>query len=190
MTTKTCTGCLKTKEASAFAKRTRSKDGLQFRCRDCQRGYRDENRDQIADRGRTYRSENREEIAARKRAYERENAEAIAARKRVYYQANSGKIAATARAWALANPTRQQAHLWRGNYLRRMREFGLAPVVEEFDAADVISAYGDRCFHCETGAFEELDHFPVPVHLGGPHTLANVKPCCVPCNGQSWRLTP
>ena len=45
----------------------------------------------------------------------------------------------------------------------------------------MIEEYGDQCWHCG-GPFEELDHHPVPVYLGGAHKLSNVKPSCAGCN--------
>ncbi|RAI25116.1 HNH endonuclease signature motif containing protein, partial [Rhodoplanes serenus] len=41
--------------------------------------------------------------------------------------------------------------------------------------------YGDGCAYCETGEFEELEHY-TPVKAGGPHTLENVRPSCSACN--------
>jgi 5-methylcytosine-specific restriction endonuclease McrA len=70
---------------------------------------------------------------------------------------------------------------WRNGYRKRARRYGFAPVVEDFTRADVIARHGAACTHCG-GPFEELDHYPVPVALGGHHTLENVRPSCVPCN--------
>lgn len=82
---------------------------------------------------------------------------------------------------------RKHPHLkWRYRYEERMREAGMLPLVEDFTRADVVAKYGDACAHCG-GPFEELDHYPVPVSQGGPHTLANVRPSCVACNRRSWR---
>lgn len=81
----------------------------------------------------------------------------------------------------------QHPHLkWRYRYEERMREAGMLPLVGDFTRADVVDRYGDACAHCG-GPFQELDHYPVPVSAGGPHTLDNVRPSCVPCNRRSWR---
>lgn len=84
---------------------------------------------------------------------------------------------------------RRNPHLkWRYRYEERMREAGMLALVEHFTRDDVVARYGDACFHCG-GDFEELDHFPVPVRDGGPHTLANVRPSCRACNRKTWRRT-
>ncbi|HLS00822.1 MAG TPA: hypothetical protein VK054_02395, partial [Beutenbergiaceae bacterium] len=76
---------------------------------------------------------------------------------------------------------------WRNYYVRRARDYGYRPLAEWFDRADVIDLYGDRCWHCKSAPFEHLDHYPTAVIDGGQHTLANVRPSCLPCNQQSWR---
>lgn len=72
---------------------------------------------------------------------------------------------------------------WKAAYLRRARAFGFTPLLEEFTRDDVIERWGDGCAYCESGAFEELDHF-VPICLNGPHTLGNVRPSCAKCNSE------
>lgn len=76
-----------------------------------------------------------------------------------------------------ANP-----HLyWAKNYRFRMRRNGLPAIVEHFTREDLIARWGAACFHCG-GPFEELDHFPEPVALGGDHTLEGTRPSCRSCN--------
>ena len=72
---------------------------------------------------------------------------------------------------------------WTAAYRRRCAQSGHRPVVEYFTRDDVIAAYGEGCFYCPEGQFEELDHF-IPVAAGGVHTLANVRPSCEDCNGK------
>lgn len=75
---------------------------------------------------------------------------------------------------------------WVNCYRRRLRRYGYLPIVEDFTREDVIARYGDACAHCG-GPFEELDHYPIPVSEGGPHTLANVRPSCAKCNRLTWQ---
>jgi hypothetical protein len=77
---------------------------------------------------------------------------------------------------------------WAAKYRSRMRALGLEPVVETFTRSDVVNTYGSSCFHCGTGEFEQLDHFPTPVAHGGTHTLRNVRPSCGPCNRAGSRV--
>ena len=77
---------------------------------------------------------------------------------------------------------------WEGGYRSRARKFGFEPVVERFTRAELTARYGDACAHCG-GPFEQLDHYPVPVSRGGPHTLDNCRPSCGACNLESWKGT-
>lgn len=68
MTTKTCTKCGETKPTDQFHKNRANRDGLQPRCKDCQRAYYKANRDKIAAQSHAYYEANREECNARDRA--------------------------------------------------------------------------------------------------------------------------
>lgn len=74
--------------------------------------------------------------------------------------------------------------VWVQAYRVRAKKYGFEPVIGDFTKQDVIDRYGDRC-RCG-GPFEELDHYPIPVCDGGPHTIDNVRPSCRRCN----RLDP
>lgn len=89
---------------------------------------------------------------------------------------------ASNRAWVQANPEAVKAHGWASSYRRRMKIYGHEPIVETITYADVVARYGDRCWHCGTGTFDALDHWPEPVRDGGPHLLENTKPCCAKCS--------
>ena len=70
---------------------------------------------------------------------------------------------------------------WESRYRIRCRQYGIKPSIESFTRAELMARYGDACVHCG-GPFEELDHYPVPVALGGAHSLDNCVPACAPCN--------
>lgn len=74
--------------------------------------------------------------------------------------------------------------VWASHYRDRSKRSGHTPVVEIFTLADVLEAYGEVCWHCTDGMFEQLDHYPVPVADGGPHKLENVRPSCEECNSK------
>lgn len=109
-----------------------------------------------------------------------------------YYAANREKVIGRVRAHHARHPEKhaerereyraEKPHVgWETCYRWRARKFGFAPTVESFTREDVTARYGDACKHCG-GPFEHLDHHPVPVALGGHHTLDNVKPSCADCN--------
>ena len=159
---KTCSGCGETLPFAAFNRHKSRPDGFQAHCKACRKADYAANRDAVRERVRAHYAANRQARAEYQRAYYAENQEAIAARQRVYQQNNP--------------------HLrWQANYRQRVRRFGFEPVVEHFTRADLIARWGDACWHCDSGEFEELDHY-VPVAAGGTHTLSNCRPSCAACN--------
>lgn len=99
-----------------------------------------------------------------------------------YYRRNSVKIKKQTAEWARENPETVKRLGWENSYRARSRAAGHIPVVKSFTRAELVERWGDRCFHCRTGPFEELDHSPVPVRLGGEHSLENCRPSCAACN--------
>ncbi len=53
--------------------------------------------------------------------------------------------------------------------------------IKSFSRGDVILLYGNKCFYCNDGLFEHLDHY-IPLSKGGSHTMDNVRPSCSYCN--------
>lgn len=99
------------------------------------------------------------------------------ARSAAWRENNPQRFAETLAVYEAANPYRH----WEKGYRHRARTYGFDPIVRKFTRDDVIACYGDTCFHCG-GPFEELDHYPQPVGLGGAHSIENVRPCCASCN--------
>lgn len=140
---------------------------------------------QNLDYEREYREENREHLAAWASEYKREyyanNRDEILAKQNKAYKdrtpAQREAAAARQSAYRLAN-----MHVeWESYYRQRALDYGHQPIVKSFTKEELITKYGDACYHC-AGPFQELDHHPVPVAHGGPHTLENAKPSCVTCN--------
>ena len=65
MKTKVCTVCKQEKPATLeyFAKQSRSKDGLQCKCKICNKKYREENKKQVAESKKQWYKENKERIS-------------------------------------------------------------------------------------------------------------------------------
>lgn len=115
-------------------------------------------------------------------------------RRREAYRADPEKERRLAREWRAANPNygrewqarnreRRRPQRWRASYRERMAKYGHEVVtLDMFGTDEVIETYGDQCFHCSDAPFEHLDHYPIPVTKGGPHSLENVKPSCAACN--------
>lgn len=112
-----------------------------------------------------------------KRAWADERREAITDARRAYYAEHQERLDARSRAYHEKNP-----HVrWLSRYMVRARRYGIEPAVTPFTEAELIDRHGSTCKHCG-GPFEELDHYPVPVALGGAHSLENCVPSCAPCN--------
>lgn len=170
-----CSKCSHEKTPESFGLDTRSKTGRQARCRECQaadaRDRRAANPDQTRER-------------ARQRYRSGDNRQKVAERNQNYYQRNKEALIAYTVEWQQKNPEKAQTYRWKADYKQRSIAASCTPVFgeDEVTRKAVVSLYGDRCWHCKTGLFEHLDHFPVAVGQGGAHTLENVRPSCVSCN--------
>lgn len=210
MDEKKCTKCGETKPLDEFNVHSMGKFGRRSQCRKClhrkymdargeilakQAAYRDAHRAEKIARDRAYYWRTRGERLARQREYREENLDVIRERDRAWRAANIDKKREMDRAYYRVNADQIKARMrergshWAGGYRTRCRALGLDPVVEDFTKPDVIERYGDSCFYCDTGAFEQLDHY-VPVKDGGPHTLDNVRPSCANCNLAKSDLDP
>lgn len=96
---------------------------------------------------------------------------------RARYQENSESILAQQRQYRQDNP----GVGWFRDYKRRARTYGLDPVGQLLTREEIIEHWGDSCFYCPEGAFEQIDHFDA-VAACGHHTIDNVVPCCAACN--------
>ena len=165
--TKRCTKCGEVKSLEEFHKNRAAKDGLQNHCKSC-----------IAEYGRKRYAERGDEVRTRVRAYRAENREKVLEAKRAYYAEHAEEENARVRRWERDNPERAEALSWWSNYRTRAGKYGHTPAGGQLTRDNVIARWGDGCWHCPDGEFEELDHYPVSVADGGSHTLDNVRPAC------------
>jgi len=163
---KTCKRCGDTKLVDQFHRDSGSSDGLRSSCRACRS-------DQMA----AYYSINRGTKQVSAAEFRAANPDRIREADAARYRASRGKKLAWQRDYYYANIHVQ----WKNGYMKRARRYGLNPVTESFSRDDLIARWGDTCWHCG-GPFEELDHYPLAVALGGAHTLDNCRPSCLRCN--------
>lgn len=175
---KTCTKCGETKALDEFHRDKRASDGLKAHCKACGCAY-----------ARNWNAANKDRKAEARRAWYEANRADVIAYQANYYAQNRDADIARRRRYAVAHLADEHMRKAAHRYRKRARSLGLAVTVEPFTHSDLIATYGDSCFYCETGAFEHLDHF-IPVKLGGPHTLANVRPSCAACNLAKSDLDP
>lgn len=174
---KTCRNCKSSKPLDDFNSDSTGKFGRKGTCRECESAIR---RQRTAERVAAREELARLHYEANKEAIDAENATPEADRRRrereyqrEYYKANLEHI---------RRRRERNLHVqWRGAYVKRAKRYGIDPVVQNFTKAQLIARWGDKCFHC-CGPFEELDHWPVAVALGGEHSLENCRPSCYTCN--------
>lgn len=207
---KPCSKCGEVKPLEGYSRNKNSRDGRLGQCKTCVAAIkaeyysRPEVKERAAEHAAEYRA--RPEVKARQAAksaeYHAENRERLNAQSREYYAENRDELLAQKSEYHARPEVKERVRdyksernadhphfRWEGGVRKRAKRYGVEPVIESFTKADVIDMYGDQCWHCESGAFDELDHFPVPVSRGGHHVLENVKPSCVECNRRSWRWT-
>lgn len=92
VTHKRCSKCNLDKPKTEFAKRSKSKDGLRYRCFDCEKMYRVENKDRIQARRKLYYTSNKESILAKCKDYREKNAETKRKKDAEYRLKNKDKI--------------------------------------------------------------------------------------------------
>ena len=73
MSDKRCTGCSRVLPLEEFHRSSGTKDGLQYRCKSCQRAWREENRERERETRRRYHQENRDQLLAQRRKHRAEN---------------------------------------------------------------------------------------------------------------------
>jgi hypothetical protein len=90
--TKKCCKCKVDKPYSAFSKDRSSKDGLQFRCKQCYKEYVSENKDKICVVNKAYRESHKEEKSAQDKLYRDSHKEEIAEVQRIYRETNRDSL--------------------------------------------------------------------------------------------------
>ena len=112
METKRCTRCGVEKPLEMFCKDKKTKDGLNFWCRECvkkylesikdkkskmDKRYREKNKEKMSEYQKKYREENKERLSQKTREYREKNKEKIALYKKEYSEKNKEKIAKKAK---------------------------------------------------------------------------------------------
>lgn len=195
---KTCGKCKVDKVKSGFSKDESRKDGLQPKCKECNRKYRQENSGRIAEYRSEYDQDNAVAIAEYKRAYAKENAAEIAVfqrqyrqinaikladLRRAYYEANKDSLAISMRAYRKAHPENCSAN-FRNRRARKRNADGT------HTAADVQAIFDSQrglCANCKTMLFRHgkqkfhVDHIQ-PLARGGSNDKRNLQCLCPTCN--------
>lgn len=179
VTSKVCTTCALDKPLDQFSsvKPGLGKHGRAAKCKACKRAYAADRLSDPVHRERK-RKQERDRRANDPEYRAKRNVQSLEINTKRY--AEDEEYRAKALAFAKQHQVENPHIAWKKTAIYRLKQFGFTPVAEDFTRDDVVRVYGDACFYCG-GEFVELDHF-VPLIAGGPHTLANARPCCVGCN--------
>lgn len=100
---KTCTGCKTKKPVDEFSKDKHSKDGLQYKCKECnklfKKIYRQKNKEKIKE----YQEKNKEKIKEQIKEWSQKNKYKIAEHKKIYRQTNKERLSEYKKKWCEAN---------------------------------------------------------------------------------------
>ncbi len=133
--TKHCKTCDRHLPATTeyFGARKRYKDGLHYKCIECEKayqaGYRDEHHDRLTEYDKNRYADNREERLAGMRESYKRNSEKAKARSHAYYWANREEINARSRQKWIDNPVEMRsvarAYYWenRDRIIERSRSY-------------------------------------------------------------------
>lgn len=89
---KVCSKCLCSKTLDCFANCKKASDGKQWSCKDCQKAYKQKNKDYIAQQQKKYREENLSEILSKNKIYKQNNIDKIKQKSKEYRLKNKQKI--------------------------------------------------------------------------------------------------
>lgn len=167
---KRCTRCKQEKPPDCFNRDRTRGDGLQARCRDCERDW-----------NRAWRLANADQKRATSHAHYEANRDEILERHRRRYAENPEKKLRSNRAWQRANTARVTDGAAR--YRARLRQ---APRVEKIDREYIYGRDRGICHICRRRVAARgftLDHL-VPLSRGGSHSHDNLAVAHLRCNSR------
>lgn len=165
---KTCTKCGETKPKTEFSKDASRRDGLQNRCKVCNR---------IA--ASAWAAANPCKVMARSIARYAADARKELSRNKEWRAANQDKIKAAKAAWRVKNPEARRIH----NHNRRARKRANGGKLSPCLADKLFKLQHGKCACCHASIADgsHLDHV-IPLALGGLNEDWNMQLLCPPCN--------
>jgi 5-methylcytosine-specific restriction endonuclease McrA len=201
---KCCNCCNNDLPRKLFARSRHRDDGLQPRCRACQKrmaarhyvrnlerrraeiiAWREANLEKERVTGARYRLANRDKTRKRIVAWERANPAKVAARTVRCRQAHPERYRLRAARWRANHPDVVQAQQQRRR-ARRRNAPGRGVTNEQW--AGIVAEHGRRCAYCGALSQLHMDHLD-PLSRGGDHDVTNVLPACQRCNSSKYNKT-
>jgi hypothetical protein len=176
MGTKVCYSCKLEKPVSEFSKKKAAKDGLNDRCKVCDKAmaktWYEANKDRASATKKARYEANKERVLAKMKAYREANKERVSATKKARYEANKDHVAAAVKAWAQANPDKVNA-------TRAYRRAAKLQATPSWADSEAIREFYEcaRAFKLYTGLEYHVDHI-VPLQsklVCGLHCEANLQ---------------
>jgi hypothetical protein len=187
---KKCTKCSRTKRDTSFYKKSSTKDGLTFQCKDClkdyskdyikrtlterlayQKQYRKSNKEKVQQNARKYYSENIEQHQQKDKRYRLRHPDKLRLKGQIYRKENRDYF---------LNKTRE----------RKMKLLGVSDgsITPEFEA-ELFALQNGRCAYCRKSIKKKkhLDHI-LAISNDGLHTRFNVHWTCPSCNISKFNL--
>lgn len=160
---KTCNKCGQLKSLEEWAKKSSTKNGLDYCCKLCRNAT-----------GRASYHKNRDQISIRRKSnFEQKAKNAVITKK--WYKANPEKAKKLWSDWAKNNPDKTA----KKNGVRRSRLRNAMTYLITDKQIKALRA--GPCFYCGSSIAIALDHV-IPISRGGNHSIGNLVSACKPCN--------
>lgn len=203
--TKTCTKCGKSYPATRqfFYANKNSKSGMRTDCKQCSakraKAWRDANPEQHSKNNKRWAEANPDQMSKKNKRWEKENPNRRRQINRKYYHNNSEKCKSMTAKWRRKNPDKAAEEIRKANASRRAALNGVLRI--PYKEQEVLDRYGETCYLCQipinlsasrkTGVGDwqfglHIDHM-IPLSLGGPDTIDNVRPSHALCNIKKGR---
>ena len=151
-----------------------------------QRRWNEANKERLTEYHHRWREANRGRVREADRRSARKNRDKRREADRRRYEADKRKAVARVLRWQKANPEKH-AEIERRRRARQRQVLTVSFTEERLAAR--MAFWGNRCWMCGDPG-QEIDHV-IPLALGGPHCLSNLRPACRSCNASKGakRLT-
>ena len=174
---KHCRTCQETKPAEAFNKERRKRDGLQAKCRDCEKAYYQAHKVEHKARCKAWSQANPEKRLEYKRKWYAENRAEINKKNREKYSEDPSKYLSRNRCWAVLNPVKARVPKIR----YKARKYNAEGDHCGVQLAARFAYFGNKCVACNSPDNLHADH-NIPLKRGGTNWASNLVPLCASCN--------